>query len=118
MPLFKNLYTSSVFKEDNSTRKNLLCLFIHTAKDSKLESAPLVNLSSKVYSLPKTISISAKESDIIYRQRGGAEDFDCVTMKFTDLPHKALKYSYDAPLLAVNQQSIFFSPSLYSVGDD
>ena len=96
----------------------ICCLFIHTAKDSKLESAPLVNLSSKVYSLPKTISISAKESDIIYRQRGGAEDFDCVTMKFTDLPHKALKYSYDAPLLAVNQQSIFFSPSLYSVGDD
>ena len=87
-------------------------------KTVKLESASLVNLSRKVYPLPKTISISAKESDIIYRQRGGAEDFDCVTMKFTDPPHKALKYSFDAPLLAVNRQSIFFSPSLYSVGDD
>lgn len=70
------------------TKQGKICHFFSSTlpKTVKLESAPLVNLSRKVYPLPKTISISAKESDIIYRQRGGAEDFDCVTMKFTDLP--------------------------------
>lgn len=70
------------------TQQGKICYVFSSTlpKTVKLESAPLVNLSRKVYPLPKTISISAKESDIIYRQRGGAEDFDCVTMKFTDPP--------------------------------
>lgn len=70
------------------TKQGKICyVFSSTLPNTvKLESAPLVNLSRKVYPLPKTISISAKESDIIYRQRGGAEDFDCAMMKFTNPP--------------------------------